>query len=58
MSKNNDVIMLTVKDTARRCHVKERTVRNWYAKRGLKVRKAGGRVLIHPDDLENFMKKN
>jgi hypothetical protein len=43
MPKNNDIVMMTVKDVARCSQVNERTVRNWYTKNGLIARKAGGR---------------
>jgi excisionase family DNA binding protein len=49
---------LTVKDVARRFQVTERTVRNWIKAKLLIVSKFGGRVRIHPSEVERFSRSN
>jgi len=56
MATTNKTDQLLVKEVAQYCRVKERTVRNWYTKGGLNAHKAGGRILIHRDDLEKFIR--
>lgn len=45
----------SVAQAARRCNLSERTLRNYIARGELRVSRAGRRVLVRPERLEEFL---